>query len=222
MRVEGPNKPKHDREQCLALADIKWNKAIRTLGDLRLLVNNEKNYPIPGAPMEVLLEIGPRLQRQLPTSTRNFQLTNIRVNLGVLLVNKEDDLVALERGDALIGESFPVMLRDVGDAAKTLLSTTLSWQAISGRAMALSKLGRGGEAVAWMREYVPRFEAVGYIGETAALYRYWVKVYLHGRGDEPGDEAPWMDWDEAERVARKAVAAAKAGGESLTWFICMY
>lgn len=62
MLVEGSNKPKHDREQCLALADIKWNKTMRTLGDLRRLLDNGSR-PLPEAEMEVIVAVGPRLQR---------------------------------------------------------------------------------------------------------------------------------------------------------------
>jgi hypothetical protein len=105
MRVEGPNKPKHDREQCLALADIKWNKAMRTFDDLTLLVD-DGGRPLPEAVMEVLLAVGPRLQRHLPHPMRNHVLALVKMNLGILLVTKEDDLVALERGAALIGEGF--------------------------------------------------------------------------------------------------------------------
>lgn len=61
-------------------------------------------------------------------------------------------------------------------------------------------LGRNSEAAAWMREYVPRFEAASYMGPpgtrmvstTSKLYYTWARTYF-GKGTEGVDGHLWRN-----------------------------
>ena len=108
MRTKGTYELRHDREQCLQLAKGKWNKAFRALGDVELLVGQYGRH-LPEAPIEVLLALGPRIQRHVHDLSRNIRLKIIKINLGILLAAKEDDPAAMERGVA-----NPVLLEKVG------------------------------------------------------------------------------------------------------------
>jgi hypothetical protein len=145
MRVEGPDKPKHDREQCLALAGIKWKNAglalIRDLGGEHRLTDTVRDYPLPEARLEELLGSGARVQRQLADQDREAVLALFKVRLGIHLAEKQDEPAALERGVALLGESFPIVLREF-DPVDSYLPTPLGWEAISSMAKALIILER--------------------------------------------------------------------------------
>jgi hypothetical protein len=98
-----------------------------------------------------------------------------------------------------------------------LLSTAIGFEAIEPQAKALVMLGREVEALAWMREYTPRVEAYNKAKPpvVAPLFNdLWAKIHVQGKGDHT-DERLWRDWDEAERVSRKAVALAKAAEGSV-------
>lgn len=76
---------------------------------------------------------------------RNHVLGLVKMNLGIMLAQK-DDLVALERGAALIGEGFPAMVRE-SFAADVSLSAPICFNGIAERFEALRMLGREGEAL---------------------------------------------------------------------------
>lgn len=214
MRAKDIYKSKHDREQCLELAERKWEKAIRALGDPALLLDNAHGRNLPQAPMEELLRVGPRLQHHMPTQNRAIALAIIRLNLGVLvLTDKEDDQAAVKRAVALVGEVFSVLvradLRELG--IKNTFLSSISWDGIWKRAEFLKRSGRKPEALAWMREYVPIYEAAAtanHADHVARLYDGWARMHLGMEDDQ--DALPWRDWDEAERVARKCVVVTKA------------
>ena len=159
MRSEDTYEPEHDREQCLQLAKGKWNKAFRALGDVELLVDNMGGSSLPEAPMEVLPALGPRIQRHMHDRSRNIRLEIIKRNLGILLTAKKEDPAAMERGIALVGEVFPVLLEKIGETEHNLISCPIGWEEIVAKTAALVQLGREAEAVAWMREFGLRFEA---------------------------------------------------------------
>jgi hypothetical protein len=177
---------------------------MRTFDDLTLLVDDGRR-PLPEAVMEVLLAVGPRLQRHLPHPMRNHVLALVKMNLGILLVATEDDLVALERGAALIGEGFPAMLRE-SFAVDVSLSAPICFKGITERFEALRKLRREAEAVAWMRECVPRFEAVGVRGQVGWLYIQWARLY-----SMTSDAFLWVDLNSQKllRSYKKLLPASK-------------
>lgn len=71
-----------------------------------------------------------------------------------------------------------------------------------------------------MREYVARFEAVGVRGQVGFLYNQWAHLYLGNKHDT----AIWMDWGEAERVARRAITLQKTTGKirAMESIFCTY
>lgn len=72
-----------------------------------------------------------------------------------------------------------------------------------------------------MREYVPRFETVFeapgkecLATVVADLYYNWARIHLARSIYDGLDEHLWRDWEEAERVARKAIAHEDAAGRA--------
>lgn len=152
------------------------------LGDLPCLWRKMNEYPIPEASTEVLLTLGPRISRHLPEASYTLPMTIARVGLGILLAAKKEDPASQKRGIALLGEGFPVMLREhvLGDL---LLPFPIGWHAINKQVFALENVGRKAEALAWMREYVPRFEAAicsvtraHMASWTAQMYGIWARI----------------------------------------------
>lgn len=125
-----------------------------------------------------------------------------------------DDPAPLEGLVTLLGEGYPVMLHD----DESLLGTAIGFEAIELQARALVMLGREAEALAWMREYIPRVEVFnkGMPPVVAAFfYDLWARIHTQGKEDQADEPPSLRDWDEAERVSRKAVALAKAAGRSM-------
>ena len=169
--------------------------------------------------MEVILALGPRLNRCLPEASYVVPMAVAKVSLGILSVDKKSDNAALERGVKLFGEGFPIMLckHHSGDL---LLPCMIGCEGITKQVYALERLGQKSEAAAWMREYVPRFEAAvcsvlwtRMTGIIAQLYNVWARSYLSlDFTESKADELLGRGSEEAERVARKAVALTKGAG----------
>jgi len=137
----------------------------------------------------------------MPDPDREPILAPTKVKLGILLAGKEGDQAALERGVALLREGLSAMLRE---------SEGVHFK----RGRRASKFKAESEALAWMREYIPRFDTAAegkYAAIVAELYYNWTNMHLSVKNDR-SDAVPWRDWDEAPRVGRKAVAIQMAAG----------
>lgn len=164
MRVGGPDTPKHDREQCLKLARRKFMEAKQAIGGAVSLVESSvHDILLLEAPMEVLIKLYRRVR---PKPDCDIILAIVKVKLGTLLAEKyfgssdgseslQEKLAPLERIVTLLGEGYPVMLHDY----EYLLGTAMGFEGLFEQAKALVELGREAEALAWMREFIPRFEA---------------------------------------------------------------